>query len=161
MSVTWQDIAFQLDPALAQEVADAWSWLVPEPWEPMVCSMVAGIFLRKRDGEVHWLDTGTGLVRAVASSPQQFEEIIRTSPESVEDWFLPPIVKWLHAAGKRPQTGECYGFIILPVFAEGKYDVDNMVVLPVREQFVGIADVHRQLSELPADQVKVQIRTTD
>ena len=63
--------------------------------------------------------------------------------------FLPPLVDRLHAAGKRPGVGECYGFTILPVFAEGKYDTDNMVVVPVREQLVGIADIHRQLDGLP------------
>lgn len=160
MSITWQDIAFQLEPDIAREACKAWSWLVPEPWEPIVCSMVAGIFLEKATGEVHWLDTGTGLVEHVASTRVQFEEIIRSSSDLVDEWFLPLLVERLHAAGKRPTAGECYGFTILPIFAEGKYDTDNMFVVPVREQVVGIADIHRQLNVLP-EGASVKIKVTD
>lgn len=160
MSITWQDIAFQLEPDIAEEAAKAWSWLLPGPWEPIICSMVAGVFLETQTGEVLWLDTGTGLVESVASNRAQFEETIRSSPDLVDEWFLPPLVERLHGAGKKPEPGECYGFIILPVFAEGKYDVENMFVAPVREQFVGMADVHRQLAELP-DDTAVQVKVVD
>ena len=160
MSVTWQDIAFQLEPGIARETTKAWSWLVPKPWEPIVCSMVAGLFLERPTGEVLWLDTGTGLVEQVASNRGQFEETVRSSPDLVDEWFLPPLVKRLHAAGKKPEAGECYGFTILPVFAEGKYDVENMFVVPVKEQFVGMADVHRQLADLP-DDTAVQVKVVD
>lgn len=122
--------------------------------------MVGGIFLEAASGEVLWLDSGTALIEEVASDRGQFEETIRSSPADVQEWFLPPLVERLQAAGKKPQEGECYGFIILPVFAEGKYDTDNLIVVPVREQFVGMADIHRQLSELP-DGTKVKLKVTD
>lgn len=81
------------------------------------------------------LDTGTGLVEQVAHSMTHFEEMIRTAPDLVDEWFLPPLVERLHAAGKKPKVRGCYGFTILPVFAEGKFDVENMFVAPVSEQF--------------------------
>ena len=160
MSITWRDIAFQLEPDIASEAAKAWSWLVPEPWEPIICSMVGGVFLETPSSGVLWLDTGTGLVEPVAQSRAHFEEIVRSSQHLVDDWFLPPLVERLQAAGKKPNEGECYGFTILPVFAEGKYDTDNMFVLPVREQLVGMADIHRQLNGLP-DGSSVQVKVTD
>lgn len=112
------------------------------------------------NNEVHWLDAGTGLVERVARSATDFEEIIRTAPDLVDEWFLPPLVERLHAAGKKPKAGESYGFTILPVFAEGKFDVDNMFVTPVSEQFVGMANVHHQLNELP-DSSRVRIKVVD
>jgi hypothetical protein len=160
MSVNWQDIAFQLEPDLARDAAEAWAWLVPEQWTPVICSMVPGIFLEKPNGEIHWLDTGTGLVGKVADTRDGFEDILSSSPELVEEWFLPGLIDQLHAAGKRAAPGQCYGFTILPIFAEGKYKVDNMLVVPVREQFVGIAEIHRQLSELP-DGTSVQMKIVD
>ncbi|HET9161623.1 MAG TPA: T6SS immunity protein Tdi1 domain-containing protein [Caulobacteraceae bacterium] len=160
MSVTWRDIAFQMGPDLAREVAKAWSWLLPGPWEPIVCSMVAGVFLETSTGEVFWLDTGTGLVEQVASNRAQFEDKVRSSPDLVDEWFLPPVVDRLHGAGKIPEADQCFGFAILPVFAEGKYDTENMFVVPVREQFVGMADVHRQLADLP-DGNSVQLKVID
>jgi len=74
--------------------------------------------------------------------------------------LLPPLVERLHAAGKTPTKGECYGFTVLPVFAEGEYDTSNMFVVPVREQMVGMADIHRQLNDLP-DGSPVRIKVTD
>ncbi|BAV45794.1 Putative uncharacterized protein [Mesorhizobium loti] len=160
MNITWREIAFQLEPDVAQKAAKAWSWLLPEPWTPLVCSMVGGLFVERPNSGVHWLDTGTGLVEQVARSRTDFEEMIRTAANRVDEWFLPPLVERLHAAGKKPKAGECYGFTILPVFAEGKFDVENMFVIPVTEQFIGMADLHRQLNELP-DTSKVRIKVVD
>ncbi|MDX8469585.1 DUF1851 domain-containing protein [Mesorhizobium sp. VK23B] len=160
MSVTWPEIAFQLEPDVAQAAAKAWSWLLPEPWNPVVCSMVGGVFIERPNNGVHWLDTGTGLVEQVAHNRAEFEEMIRLRPDLVDEWFLPPLVKRLRAADKKPKAGECYGFTILPVFAEGKFDIDNMFVIPVSEQFIGIADIHRQLSKLP-DGSMVQLKVGD
>lgn len=160
MAVTWNDIAFQMEPSDTLAAAEAWSWLVLEPWTPLICSRIGGVFLEKPDGAVHWLDTATGLVEEVASSRALFEETVRTSPDLMDEWFLPAVIERLHAAGKRAGAGECYGFVILPVFAEGKYEEDNMFVIPVGEQFVGVAAVHRQLSELP-DGATVQMKVID
>ncbi|RUW27275.1 MULTISPECIES: T6SS immunity protein Tdi1 domain-containing protein [unclassified Mesorhizobium] len=158
--VIWQDIAFQFEPDVAHTVAKAWSWLLPEPWTPLVCSMVGGMFVERPNNEVHWLDTGTGLVERVARNRTLFDEMIRISHDLVDEWFLPPLVGRLHAAGKKPKVGECYGFTILPVFAKGKFDVENMFVVPVSEQFIGMAEVHRQINELP-DGSPVRIKVVD
>ena len=144
----------------SRSAAKAWSWLLAEPWEPIICSMVAGVFLERHSGAVLWLDTGTGLIEQVAQDRGQFEEMLRSSPDLVNEWFLPPLVERLHAAGKVPKDGECYGFTFLPVFEEGKYDTQNMIVLTVREQFVAVADLHWQLRGVP-DGSSVQINVTD
>ena len=160
MTVAWEDVAFQIEPSVAVSAARAWAWLVPEPWTPLVCSMVGGVFLERPDGTVHWLDTGTGLVEQVATNRAHFEEIMRTSPDLVDEWFLPALIERLHAADKKAGAGECYGFTILPVFAEGKYEARNMFVVPVADQLAGMAEVHRQLSELP-DGASVQVSVVD
>ncbi|WP_167470416.1 MULTISPECIES: T6SS immunity protein Tdi1 domain-containing protein [Mesorhizobium] len=160
MTIRWREIAFQLEPDIAQAAARAWSWLLPEPWTPLVCSMVGGMFVERPNNAVHCLDTATGLAEQVANSRRDFEEMSRTAPDLVDEWFLPPLVERLHAAGKKPTLGECYGFTILPAFAEGKFDVENMFVVPVREQFVGMADIHRRLSEL-SDGSRVRLKVVD
>ena len=66
----------------------------------------------------------------------------------------------LHEAGKIAGPAECYAFTILPIFAEGKFVPDNMFVAPIQEVFVGLADVHKQIAELP-DGSQVQIKTVD
>ncbi|MEO1967742.1 MAG: T6SS immunity protein Tdi1 domain-containing protein [Sphingomonadaceae bacterium] len=160
MNIAWRDLAFELEPEMAQEAAKAWSWLVPEPWVPVICSMVGGVFLQSPDGNVLWLDTATGLIEQAAQSREQFDETCRSSSELVAEWFLPALVERLHAAGKIPHHGQCYGFAILPIFVEGKYDAENLFVISVREQIIGMADIHRQLHDLP-DGSKVRLSVTD
>ena len=48
---------------------------------------------------------------------------------------MPYLVEQLHAAGKVPESGECYTYVTLPVFAEGKYEVDNLNPVPAGEHF--------------------------
>ena len=160
MSAGWSDVAFQIEASLAEEAMAAWWWLFPEQWTPLLCSMVGGIFLQSRDGSVHWLDTGTGLIEQVPASREQFEATLRANAPIVKEWFLPGLVERLHDAGKRPRAGQCYGFTVLPVFAEGKYEPENMFVVSAREQLVGIASIHQQLSSLP-DGSSVRIEVTD
>lgn len=88
MSITWQDLAFRMEPDLANDVAKAWSWLLPEPWEPIVCSMVAGVFLTIPTGEVIWLDTATRLVEQVAQNRDLFDALVKSSPEHVDECFF-------------------------------------------------------------------------
>ena len=159
MSVTWTDIAFVPDPGLADEIAAAWQWLVPGSWTPFLCSMIGGIFL-EAEGGVFWLESGTGLVERIAADVMEFESILKNDPDSVDEWFLPPLIERLHDAGKRPGPGQAYAFTLLPVFVEGRYDVENMFAAPAREIFVGIASIHQQLSDVP-DGGEVRIRIVD
>jgi hypothetical protein len=160
MGVGWQDIAFQIEEPLAEEAMTAWSWLFPERWTPLICSMVGGIFFEGESGLVHWLDTGLGLVEQIASSREEFEVTVRSPSPLVEEWFLPGLVERVHDAGKYARVGQCYGFTVLPVFAEGKYEPRNMFVVPVREQFIGMADIHRQIAAVP-DGSPVRIDVVD
>jgi len=152
----WDDLAFVPGPELAAEAREAWSWLVPGRWRPILFAMVGGIFFETEAGTVRWLDIGAGTVEEVAPSVEAFEAILRSGPPDVEIWFLPALVEALHRAGKRPGPGRAYAFLILPVFAEGKFVADNMVVVPAREQVGVAADIHRQLAKVP-DGTKVQI----
>jgi len=154
---SWPDIAFQMSPELAADVGSAWSWLVPDPWSPVLCSKVGGVFLEVSSGEVLWLDTATGTVEQATATVDEFHESCRTNAEAVDNWFLPSLVDRLHEAGKVAGPTDCYGFVVLPVFAEGKYVPDNMFAAPVREVLIGNADIHKQIAELP-DGSKVQVK---
>lgn len=160
MDVGWRDIAFQIESPLAEEAMAAWAWLFPEQWTPLVCSMVGGIFIQTANELVHWLDTGTGLIEQVSDSREQFEATLRSNSQLMDEWFLPGLVEQLHDAGKCAGSGQCYAFTVLPIFAEGRYTPENMFVAPVREQIIGMANVHQQLSAVP-DGSTIRIEVTD
>lgn len=154
----WRDLAFVPGPGQAEEARKAWSWLVPGRWRPILFAMVGGIFFETEAGTVRWLDMGAGTVEEVAPDVEAFEAILRSGPPDVEYWFLPALVESLHRAGKRPRPGQAYFFLVLPIFKEGRFTADNMVVVPVREQIGATADIHRQIAQLP-DGAKAEMKT--
>jgi hypothetical protein len=158
--VSWTDIAFQISPELTDELRSAWSWLIADPWEPVLCSKIGGIFLKVGAGEVLWLDTASALVEQATANVDDFHETCRNKPDIVDEWFLPPLVERLHEAGKVAGPDQCYGFTILPIFAEGKWVPDNMFVAPIREVLLGNAHIHKQIAELP-DGSQVQLKIVD
>jgi hypothetical protein len=116
-------------------------------------SVWGDVFLRK-GGSVSWLNTGTGELSEVASSDDAFRDAL--SSGQVDDWFMPALVAALYRAGKRPGEGQCFSYTIFPIFAEGRYDADNIWVAPTKEHFGLSGDLHRQISALP-DGGKVQM----
>ena len=66
-----------------------------------------------------------------------------------DEWFLPALIEQLHAAGKVPEEGECYTYVTLPVFEEGKYEVDNLNPVPAYEHFALTGDIHCEILSRP------------
>ncbi|HEX7711033.1 MAG TPA: hypothetical protein VF418_08830 [Sphingomonadaceae bacterium] len=161
MSVGWRDFAFVPDKELGGEIVAAWHWLVGgSNWTPFLCSKLGDVFFEWPDGTVGWLSCAAGSVEGVAPDRASFDEVCRKSGDEVTLWFGPSLIRALHGAGKVPVDGQCYLFITLPIFAECRYSEDNFAVVPVREVFVGVSDVHQQIAELP-DGAKVQIKVVD
>ncbi len=160
----WDQLAFQLEEAVHHAAASAWQWLLDEPWRPLLCSRVGGLFLEKEQGGVLWLEAGSGTLEAIATDPDQFHATMRKHSAGVTEtfdyWFLPGLVAALHEAGKIAKDDRCYGMTIPPVFKGGVYSVDNMFVLPAREWFSWTGDLHRQLADLP-DGATVRFQVTD
>jgi hypothetical protein len=161
MSFGWKDIAFTPDAALVEEVAKEWRWLLgDEDWSPVLCSRLGDMFIERPNGRIDWLSCSAGIVERAALNRAEFDEICRANGDQVDEWFGPSFVATLHAAGKIADEGQCYLFITLPIFAECRYEPDNIGVIPIREVFVGLSDVHRQIAELPDGQ-KVQVKVVD
>ena len=71
-----------------------------------------------------------GTVERVAATPEEFQACVNQRRWQ-EDHLLSQIVARLHAQGKVPAKGECYGFKAHPAFA-GKADVDLIQVVNMR-----------------------------
>ena len=56
------------------------------------------------------------------------------------------------------ELGECYTYVTLPVFAEGKYEVDNLNPVPAGEHFSVTGHILHEIAELP-DEAKVKLHT--
>ena len=129
MPIGWESLTCTPTDAALKQLAESWGWMLREPFVPVVFSAVGDVFLEPDSGGVWWLNTGVGELTQVAESPQEFRDLLGT--EFADEWFLPSLVESLHAAGKIAQAGQCYTYVTLPVFAEGKYDVANLNPVPV------------------------------
>lgn len=125
----------------------SWAWLVPEPWTPALFSVLGDVFLQKEDGQIYWFNTGTGELALVADSTGHFESLLKT--EIAVEWFMPSLVEELREAGKIASAGECYTYVVFPVFAEGGYDVENLNVVPASEHFALSGQLHAQIADVP------------
>jgi hypothetical protein len=119
--------------------------LIREPFVPVLFTALGDVFFQPDSGGIWWLNTGTAEVTRVADSIDQFRELLGT--EIADEWFLPALIEQLHAAGKVPEEGECYTYVTLPIFEEGKYEADNLNPVPAYEHFALTGDVHREILE--------------
>ncbi|CAN7509530.1 T6SS immunity protein Tdi1 domain-containing protein [Acidovorax sp. LjRoot194] len=113
------------------------------------------MFIEPDSGGVWWLNTGIAELTQVADSVEHFESLLKS--ELADEWFLPNLVEQLHAADKVPGPGECYTFVTMPIFREGKYEVDNLNPAPAREHYGLTGSMHKRLREL-VDGAHVQVK---
>ncbi|GAB3257840.1 T6SS immunity protein Tdi1 domain-containing protein [Chitinimonas naiadis] len=147
MSLSWSDLICTPDDDAIQHLLAAWGWLLDEPFSPLLFSSLGDMFFEKQSGGVYWLNTGTAEVTQVADTVDAFQALL--GGEQTEEWFMPPLIEALHEAGLIPAQGQCYSYKVLPVFAEGKYEVDNFKLLAAGEHFTATAHVLKQIQALP------------
>jgi len=159
--VRWPDIAFQPSIELADEIGEAWSWLIGDRvFKPFLCSRLGDVFFVTDGGEVGWLSCSEGLIARACNSRTEFDEKCQSRGDEYTEWFGAGLIASLHSAGKVAKADECYAFVILPVFAECKYQPDNLNPVPAREVLIGQSELHKQIAELPEGSA-VQISIVD
>jgi len=148
MSIGWSSLTFTPSDEAVQQLAESWGWLLREPFVPVLFSTLGDVFFQPDSGGIWWLNTGTAEVTQVADSVPQFRELLGT--EVANEWFMPNLIEQLHVAGKVPASGECYTYVTLPVFAEGKYEVENLNPVPAYEHFSLTGHVLCEVQSLPS-----------
>jgi hypothetical protein len=156
MTISGSDLTFMPNEDAIERLAEAWAWLLKEPFHPVLFSTIGDVFFARDSGSVWWLNTGTGELTQVADSIEHFRELLKTS--LADEWLMPALIAQLHAAGKVPEPGECYTYVTLPVFAEGEYVVDNLNAVPAGEHYAVTGHIHHEIAELP-DSSKVRLQT--
>ena len=147
MSVGWSSLTFEPSDDAIEQLAEAWAWRLKDPFRPVLFSTLGDMFFARDDGAVWWLNTGTAELTQVADSIEHFKE--RLATDVADEWFLPALIDKLQMAGKLREPGECYTYVTLPIFTEGKYEVDNLNPVQAAEHFELTGHIHRQIAEMP------------
>jgi len=129
------------------ELRAAWSWLLPDDYQPVLFSALGDLFYQTPSGEIWWLNTGTAEVSKLAPGQPEFQRLLGT--DKTDEWFLPSLIEELIGAGKTLSPGRCYTFAILPIFREGTYTVENLKPVDAREHFGLTGRIHNEISNLP------------
>lgn len=145
MSIDFSSLVCTPSDESVQQFVASWGWLIREPFVPVLFTALGDVFIQPDSGGIWWINTGTAEVTRVADSFEQFRELLGT--EQADEWFLPGLIDQLHVAGKVAEAGECYTYVTLPIFAEGKYEVDNLNPVPAYEHFALTGDIHREILE--------------
>lgn len=146
VTISWSDLHFSPNTQAIHSLATSWQWLLPNGFTPILFSILGDMFFQEATEEVYWLNTGTGEVTEVAKSVEQFNELLAS--DEANNWFMPNLVEQLHDAGKIPTENQCYTYVTLPIFAEGKYDIENLNPVPASEHFAMTGELLNHLQGL-------------
>jgi hypothetical protein len=158
MTIGWSALTFTPSAEALKRIAESWGWLLREPFTPVLFSVLGDMFFEPDSGGVWWLNTGVAEVTQVANSVDEFQELLGT--DLADEWFMPGLVEQLHDAGKIPGPGQCYTYVTLPIFEEGKYEVANLNPVPAEEHFGLTGQLLNELHTLP-NGAKAQVKVVD
>lgn len=147
MTVTSKDLSFLPSDAALAALYDSWSWLLPSGIRTVMVSTLGDVFFQAEGAAVFWLNTGTGEVENVAASRDEFIELLQT--DKATEWFMPHLIEQLMSAGKVLKPDQCYTYVTLPIFKEGKYEVANLNPVAAREHFALTGRIHKEVKGLP------------
>jgi len=154
-SISWSDLTITPDDEALRALRDAWNWLLGDAWTPVLFSVWGDVFF-ERSRPISWLNTGTGEIFQVASDLDDFQACL--AGEKIGEWFLPHLVSEVHQRGLRPSAGQCFTYVTYPVFAEGRYEAENIRIVATHEHFRLSGELHRSIANLPdGAQVRISI----
>ena len=134
----------------------SWEWLLEDDMEvaPWLVSRFGDLFFVDELGIVNWLNISDGEVTEVASSEDEFVELLDVEGNAA-DWFLMGLVDEMSEAGKTVGPGQCYGFRTLPVLG-GELESNNVDIFSIADYWSYCGRIHAQLDGLP-DGIEVDI----
>jgi hypothetical protein len=131
-----------------------WAWLVPHEFTVWFVNRFGDIFMTFEDGSVGMMDVGSGALKNLAGSRDQFADLI-DDDDNANDWLMIPLVDKLVGAGVKLAKGECYSYIQLPVLG-GDYSVANTRVVSLEQHYKAFGPIHERIKDLP-DGTKVKL----
>ena len=93
------------------------------------------------------LDVGRGAIERVADDCDQFVTRIDEDDHG-NTWMMVSLVNACVKAGVKIGPNQCYGFKIPPMLG-GSYDIENVVLIGLHENYAMLADLCRQTVDLP------------
>lgn len=124
-----------------------WLPALPSQFTIWLVNRLGDIFFVPDDGSVQMLDIGSGEVKRLANSRDDFAAKIDRD-DNAADWLQIYLVDDCVAAGMRLRPTECYGFKIPPILG-GEYSVENVEPTDMAVHYSIQAQIYWQVKDLP------------
>ena len=147
MRITWNELAVSLEGQNADDLLSEWRWLVGDAFHLFMVSSCGDMFLSDQQGNVFWLDSGTGQLQQIADSTAEFDTL-RQQRQNADQWFMPYLVGDLMAGGLMLGPGKCYSYKIPPILG-GQIEPSNFEPTDLSVHFGLLGQIHRQVKDLP------------
>jgi hypothetical protein len=124
-----------------------WGSVLPASFTLWIVNRFGDLIIVLDDRSVHMLDLGSGQLSRLADSRDEFAKLLDID-DNANNWLMIPLVDQLVAAGMILTPERCYGFKVPPVLG-GSYDLENVVTVPLIERYSLMADILRQIKDVP------------
>lgn len=147
MKITWNDLTVNHSTIDFDDLLSAWRWLVDVHFQPVLVSAMGDLFLRHEDGSIYWLDTAGGMLTEVASSADDFKQLM-VQVDNADQWFVPQLIGDLKSTGLNLGPNQCYSFKVPPPLG-GEFELTNIEVCDISVHFNILGQIHEQIKDLP------------
>ena len=127
---------------------NAWAWLLPKSYTPVLVTAFGDMFLADEQGCVDFLDLISGKIARVANSVEEMQRLINVR-ENQKKWLMTEVFAVLQAQQIYLNEGECYSFVRPPILG-GKLEPKNIEVCDIYTHVSMAGQIHRQVKNLPA-----------
>ena len=140
------------------DITSAWHWLIAGYKNVLMVTKFGDMFLVDANDEISLLDTGAGTLTKVASSPFEFEELLKDH-EKIARWFLTDLYLELQEQKIFLRENEVYSFQKLPLLG-GQYCIDNIKPTDISVHFAINGQICERLKNIP-DGNKIQLKVEE
>ena len=147
MRITWNELTVNFQTHTEEDLLEEWRWLLGDSMQLCLVSSMGDMFLGNAEGQIFWLDAGTGQLQQVAESQPEFQQLMQR-PENANQWFMPQLVGDLISSGVCLGPGQCYSYKKPPVLG-GKIEPGNFEPTDLSVHFSILGQIHRQVKDLP------------
>ncbi len=147
MTIDYRQFIKDISKIDLDDICSDWQWLLNNEYTPIVVTLSGDMFLSDKEGSIHWLDAGTGQLKKVAHSSNDFF-IGLEDFDNIDNWLLASTVLDLIDSGLTLKENQVYSYKLMPIM-NGDYSVTNFDATDMSVHFSMTGQICRQLQNVP------------
>jgi len=129
------------------DICSDWQWLLKDLYSPMMVSLSGDVFLSDKESAISWLDTGTGQLKRIAQSSNDFYKALEDI-DNIDNWLLASTILDLIESGLILKENQVYSYKLMPIM-NGDYSLTNFEATDISVHFSITGQTCQQLKDVP------------